>query len=275
MRFPRERFGYHVVYDKDLYDAIDFAASHGFGFIVPDLNIPRFWPERFIASERRRVRRHAEDQGVSISFHGPSDNLNLASPYPEVRQGILKRMRTCLELARDLEADRFTIHPSQPLNFASGGKEGTYLRDHWELYAEALMDGVRGIVGEAEGVQVCVENEPLTQFVEEVLDRLMAEGEELYLTLDIPKAEDPRKGAPIQRVEAFYRRNIDRVREAHLHDRKPGGRFHDVLGYGDIDYRKYLRLVAPHDVHFNLEIRPREDAYRSLLLVERLWEEIF
>lgn len=275
MSFPRERFGYHVVYDRDIYDAVDFASAHGFGYIVPDLTIPRFWPENYRPLERQRVRRYADAQGVSISFHAPSDNLNLAAPYPEVRRGVVQRMKLCLELARDLEAERFTIHPSQPPNFASGGKPGTYLEDHRDVYANALAEGIRGVVGEAENVQVCVENEPLSPFVEEVLERLMKEEEGLFLTLDIPKSMAPSKGGPLERIEAFYRRNIDRVREAHLHDKRPGGTFHDILGYGEVDVERYLRMLAPHDVHFTLEIRPREDAYRSLLWVERLWKEIF
>ncbi len=48
-----KRFGYHVVYDVDILDAIDFAGKHGFGYIVPDLMVPRFFPERFSQSERR------------------------------------------------------------------------------------------------------------------------------------------------------------------------------------------------------------------------------
>ena len=273
MDFPSERFGYHVVYDRDICDAIDFASSHGFGYIVPDLMIPRFWPERFSQQERRRIRRYALDHGVSISFHGPSDNLNLATPYPEVRSGILERMKMCLELAGDLEAERFTIHPSQPLGFASAGGPGTYLEEHGDVYEEALSDGIRGVVSVAGSVQVCVENEPLTPFVEVVLEVLLAEEENLFLTLDVPKAMDPRKGPP-QRVEAFYLRHIGRVREAHLHDRRPGGRFHDVLGHGGVDVRKYLLMFAPRDVHFTLEIRPRENAHASLLLVKDIWEEI-
>ena len=275
MEFPWERFGYHVVYDRDLYDAIDFASTHRFGFIVPDLMIPRFWPERYGPSERRRVRRFAEDHDVSISFHAPSDNLNLAAPYPEVRSGILRRMGSCLELARDLEAERFTIHPSQPPDFASGGQPGHYLEDHHGVYAESLANGLRGIVEMAEGVQVCVENDPLTPFVEGILEGLLEEGFDLFLTLDVPKAEDPRKGEPVERVEAFYMRNSDRVREAHLHDRRPGGRYHDILGQGDVNFKRYLELLAPLDVHFNLEIRPREEAYRSLLWLKALWEELF
>jgi len=34
LRFPNEHFDYHVVYDRDVHDAIDFASSHGFGYIV-------------------------------------------------------------------------------------------------------------------------------------------------------------------------------------------------------------------------------------------------
>lgn len=275
MVFPRERFGYHVVYDRNIYDAVDFASAQGFGYIVPDLMIPRFWPERFSQSERRKIQRYASDHDVAISFHGPSDNLNLAAPYPEIRASLLQRMRLCLELANDLEAERFTIHPSQPQDFALGGRPGTYLEDHWDIYAEALRSGFCGIISEAGGVQVCVENEPLTLFVEEVLEGLLREEKELFLTLDAPKAGDPRKGAPLERVEAFYDRNVGRLMEIHLHDRRPDGSYHDVLGRGDVDVGKYIRKFAGHDVHFTLEIRPREAAHESLLLIEGLWEKLF
>lgn len=273
--FPRERFGYHVVYDRNIFEAIDFAAAHGFGYIVPDLMIPRFWPERYSSSKRNNIRKQAENNGISISFHAPSDNLNLVAPYPEVRNGILKRMKICLEFAKDLGAERFTIHPSHPPGFVSGGKPGTYLEDHKKIYLSALREGMSGILREADSVQVCVENEPLTPFVEEALESLFDDLENLFLTLDAPKALDPRKGSPIDRVEAFYGRYIDRVREVHLHDKRPGGRYHDTLGHGDVDVKKYLRWFAKKDVHFTLEIRPREEAYRSLLLVKKIWKKIF
>ncbi|MCD6264026.1 hypothetical protein J7L60_06440 [Candidatus Bathyarchaeota archaeon] len=78
--FPRERFGYHVVYDPDLFDAIDFAAEHGFGYIVPDLMVPRFFPENLDKEERLRIKEYAKSREVSISLHAPSDNLNLVAP---------------------------------------------------------------------------------------------------------------------------------------------------------------------------------------------------
>ena len=275
MGFSNERFGYHVVYDRDIHDAIEFASSHGFGYIVPDLNVPRFWPERIDRAERRRISRYAEDLGASISFHGPTYGLNLTTPYPEVRQGVMDRMKACLKLASDLQAERFTIHPSQPPNFVSGGKPGTFLDDHWELYKEALIEGIRGTVAEAGDVQVCLENDPLSPFVEEVLEELILEEDRLYLAFDPPKAMDTSRCPSLGHAEAFYQRHVDRVREVHLHDRRPDGTYHDMLGHGEVDVRKYLRMFAPHDVHFTLEIRPRENAHRSLLLIERLWEELF
>lgn len=84
----RKRFGYHVVYDVDILDAIDFASKNGLGYIVPDLMIPRFFPERFNQSERRHLHEIASQEDISISFHGPSDYLNLGALYPEVRKAV-------------------------------------------------------------------------------------------------------------------------------------------------------------------------------------------
>lgn len=274
MMFSRERFGYHVVYDKTITDAIDFATANDFGYIVPDLMIPRFWPEKFSSSERKKIRDYAEKNDVSISFHAPSDNLNLGAPYPEVRDGIHKRMKKCLELAKDLGAERFTIHPSHPMGFVSGGKPGTYFEDHRGFYYCALLEGISGILREANDVSICVENEPLTPFIQEVLENLFSDWENLFLTLDAPKSLDHRKGSPSDHVEAFYQKHIKRVREVHLHDKRPGGRFHDTLGHGDVDVEKYLKWFAEYDVHFTLEIRPRKEASRSLVLIKKILETI-
>jgi len=270
--FARERFGYHVVYDRDILDAVDYAADHGFGYIVPDLMIPRFFPENLDRQERRRIRRHSESRGVSLSFHAPSDNLNLVAPYPEVRRAVLKRMKLSLRLAQDLGAERFTVHSTAPLSFASGGEKGTYLRDHWQVYKAALRESLKGILEAAGGVQVCVENAPLDELTEEVLEELLIDEENLFLTWDVLKSLSPAHGSPLERVEAFFLRHLSRIRECHLYDMRPGGYGHDQLGAGSLDYGRYLRLLAPHDVHFTLEIRPRENAYTSLLKIKDHWE---
>jgi sugar phosphate isomerase/epimerase len=268
-----KRFGYHVVYDADIYDAIDFASSHGFGYIVPDLMIPRFFPERFSPQERRRIREFAASKGVAISFHGPSDYLNIGTLYPEVRKAVLKRMKLCLEFARDVGAERFTIHIDPPLDFVFAGRRGTYLRDHWASYKSALKQSLVEIVDYSQGeALVCVENDRLSRIVMEVLEELLTTGK-LFLTWDIAKSHTD-TGKPIVDVENFLMRHLEKVKECHLHDQKPGRYSHDILGVGKIDFPRYLRLLAPQDVHFTLEIRPREAALKSLKILEEMLRNI-
>jgi sugar phosphate isomerase/epimerase len=271
MEFPRRRFGYHVVYDKDIFDALDYASNHGFGYIVPDLMIPRFWPEMYTEAERRSIREYAMSLDIGISFHSPSDALSLATPYLEASSAIAERMRLCLRFAQELGAQRFTIHPAEPPRFASNGQPGDYHITHCRFYRDALTRNIKSVVDKAGPVEVCVENEPMTAFVMGALDELLGKTP-LYLTLDAPKALDPEKGDPVK-VEEFYLRHNSLVREVHLHDRRPGGRYHDALGRGDLDVAKYLNRYRGSDVCFTLEIRPRESAYRSLRLLEEMWFE--
>jgi len=261
------------VYDVDIYDSIDFASNHGFGYVVPDLMIPRFFPERFNQSERQRIRGFAESKGVSISFHGPSDYLNIGTLYPEVRSAVLKRIKLCLDFALDVGAERFTIHIDPPFDFVFAGREGTYLRDHWELYKNALKQSLIELVEHAHGeVLVCVENDRLGKIGMEVLEELLPT-ENIFLTWDIPKSHTD-KGKPIIQMEDFLIRHLKDVRECHLHDQKPKKYSHDILEVGKIDFPRYLRMLVPQGVYFTLEIRPRRHALRSLKILEDMLKRL-
>jgi len=268
----RKRFGYHVVYDADIYDAINFAFRHGFGYIVPDLMIPRFFPERFSKSERRRIRDFADSKGMSISFHGPSDYMNLGTLYPEVGRAVLDRMKLCLDFARDVGAERFTIHIDPPYDFVFAGRKGTYLRDHWSLYKNAVRESLLELVEYSEKVLICVENDRFTGIAMEVLEELLPTTD-LFLSWDIPKSHAD-SGKPIPEIEGFLMRHLEKVRECHLHDQKPGRPSHDILGVGKIDFSRYLKLLVPRNVHFTIEIRPRKDALKSLKILNDMLQGI-
>jgi sugar phosphate isomerase/epimerase len=257
-----ERFGYHVVYDVSIYDAIDFAARHGFGYVVPDFMVPRFFPEHFSDSERRKLREFAESKHISISFHGPSDYLNIGTLYPEVRQAVLGRMKLCIDFADDVGAKRFTIHVEPPFDFVFAGKKGTFLKEHWATYKEAVMQGLTELIDYTpRGIHLCVENNQLSKITLEVLEETLSEGG-FFLTWDLPKSHTSNIEPDVE-VESFFRRHLADVKECHLHDRRPGGYSHDALGAGKINFLKYLTLLLPLDVHFTLEIRPREKALES------------
>jgi hypothetical protein len=63
-------------------------------------------------------------------------------------------------------------------------------------------------------------------------------------------------------MENFLMRHLEKVKECHFHDEKPRRDSHDILGVGKIDFSKYLILLVPRDVHFTLEVRPREDVLK-------------
>ncbi len=261
------------MYDADLYDAIAFASKKGFGYIVPDLMIPRFFPERFSQSERRRIREFAMSKNVSISFHGPSDYLNLGSLYPEVRQAVLERMKLCLDLACDVGAERFTIHLSPPLDFVFAGRKGTYLQDHWVIYKNVMKQSLLELVEYSSGkILICVENDQLTKITMEVLDELLS-SEKIFLTWDITKSHTA-TGKHIASIENFLLRHLDKIRECHLHDRKPRKYSHDILGVGKINHQRYLEILAPRDVHFTIEVRPREEALKSLKTLKTMLKNL-
>lgn len=262
----RKRFGYHVVYDADICDAIDFAETHGFGYIVPDLMVPRFFPERFSQSERRRIRRVAASKDVSISFHGPSDYLNLGTLYPEVKRSVIDRMKMCINFARDVEAERLTIHIDPPYDFVLAGREGTFLRDHWTTYKNSIEQSLIELVEYTRReVLLCVENDRLGKMGIEVLEGLLPQGN-LFLAWDLPKSHSL-NGRSIVEIENFLVTHLDRVKECHVHDQKAGKHSHDVVGVGNIDFSHYLELLLPLDVCFTLEIRPREEALESLRIL--------
>ncbi len=262
-----KRFGYHVVYDADIYDAINFASTHGFGYIVPDLMIPRFFPERFNQQERRNIRKAAKAQDVSISFHGPSDYLNLGAIYPKIRKAVLDRMKLCLNFACDVEAQRFTIHIDPPFDFVFAGRIGTYLKDHWMIYKDALKRSLLELTEYPQGgILVCVENNRLNKMAMEVLEEVLPT-RKLFLTWDIAKTYSA-TGEPVVEVLDFLMKHLEKVRECHLHDQKPGKYSHDVLGVGKIDFSYYLKMLMPRDVCFTLEIRPREKALESLRILK-------
>lgn len=272
-KISRKRFGYHAVYDVDICDAIDFAGGHGFGYVVPDLMIPRFFPERFSQQERRRIREVAASRDVSISFHAPSDYVNLGTLYPEVREAVLDRMKLCLDFARDVGAERFAIHIDPPFDFVFAGRKGTFLRDHWSLYKNAVRENLVELAEYSRGeVLVCVENDRLSKMAMEVLDELLPT-ERLFLAWDVLKSNTD-AGEPIVDMENFFMRHLEKVKECHLHDQKPGKHSHDILGVSKIDFSRYLEILVPRDVHFTLEIRPREDALKSLHILKGMLEDL-
>ncbi len=79
-------------------------------------------------------------------------------------------------------------------------------------------------------ISLCVENDRFSSLSMEVLEELLPTGK-LFLTWDIPKSHT-NAVKPIVEIEDFLMRHLQKVKECHLHDQKPGKHSHDIIGVG-------------------------------------------
>jgi len=255
------KLGYQAVYDASFTDALRFAAKHRFDYVSFDLNVPRFYLDGLNPAQVAAIRGSAESFSVGLAFHAPGDNISLFTDYPAARRGVLEHFSTVLRVAGELGARHVTLHPGIHPAFrrARTGEDDFSLiyRDHFfSILRENLLTLLQAA---PPGLLVCLENFAFTPLVQEVLVDLWEEGAPLHLTWDIAKGYD-RMLNPLPGMEDFMRRHMDRVREVHVHDLVRGGRSHQVIGEGDIDFIPYLPVISREDVAVTIEVRPREAA---------------
>lgn len=72
-------------------------------------------------------------------------------------------------------------------------------------------------------------------------------------------------------VEGFFFKNLDRVRECHLHDRTETGG-HQIIGEGFVDFKYYLKTLSNYDVDYTIEVRPFKNALISFKSLRKMLE---
>jgi sugar phosphate isomerase/epimerase len=255
------RIGYHVVFDESIEEAIRYASRNGFTSIQVDLNLPRFFPERFTANHRARLRDLAARTGVTIVLHAPE--LALQTLHRTVLLAILRRLEEVIEFARALGVRSVTIHPGPVQTFNVAGEPPQRVPEmDPDAYHKRFGGALRALARCSQGEPfLCIENKAFTPLMMEVLGTIMRT-DPLYLAWDLAKMYR-RNGAVHEEVEAFYLANLARIREVHLHDVTTAGQ-HQHIGTGFVEFAKYLALTRCRNVNYTIEVRPRELATTSM-----------
>jgi len=263
----RSRLGYHVVYDKSIIDAIDFASENGFAFIQIDLAMPKFFPEKYDQSTRKEIREYAERKKVDLTLHVSGEDFSLQTLHSRIRFAIIDRIKEFIDFAQDVQAIRMTIHPGNVPVFTMPGIGHVPISEQYPVLHKEILEGaLRELSSYAEGkTLLCVENAPFNKIVMEVLDKLFLK-EGVFLAWDIAKTYR-QDGSLILEVENFFLKHLDKVRECHLHDRTDKGS-HEILGRGKIDFVRYLNLLGDWNIDYTIEVRPRERALTCLRIIE-------
>lgn len=273
MQFPHRR-AYHVIYDTSLFDAITYAAQNDWNGVVPDIGVPRFSPESISSDERARLRTFAQDHSVEWGFHAPGDDVSLMSTHPPIKSGVLSYFKQIINLARELSIGptNVVVHVGKPPSFRKAGNrpQDEFAQEYHAVYATVLRENLSELLAHARpNVKIVIENAEWTPFVREVIEHLIPQG--LRLCLDIPRLYGPE--LKLKEADwALFQRYKGSIEVVHIHDTIPQIGSHQVVGNGLIDFQESLSFLSGLQTkpQYVFEVRPREEAHRSLLGVSQI-----
>ena len=262
--------GFHSVYEKNIKEAINLACEHGFSAVQIDATVPQFFPEKYGPRDRQAVRRYAEEKGVAIKVHAPTENFSLQTLHAGVQKAIISRFKEVIDFGCDLGAKIVTIHTGAVPVFTIPGKGHVPIDVSFpELHVKVLRTALEELSDYAgDRTFLCIENSPFTDVVMQVVSAMLQDDCKLFLTWDLAKMYR-NDGTVNSDVESFFENHIDKVRECHLHDRT-AEHSHQIIGQGFVDFRHYIGLLSEYPVEYTIEVRPIENAVNSFAALKKI-----
>ena len=258
------RVTYHAVYDDSILDALAFARANGFAGIQAAVELPHLSFERLTGRQCAAIRRFREAHALSVSLHGPDNVASLFQSSSRLLRGIFGYYRALFDFAGRIGAGLITIHAGARLHFRTDTSPACLLPPaDTEPFRRAFAENLQRLLDLADDRFIlCLENSGWTADLFDVIHAQL-DGGRLHLCWDLAKTyrDAATRDATLER---FMWRNLARVRQVHLHDRR-GALSHCVLGAGTVDFMHFLpRLARANVAEFCIEVRPREKALESL-----------
>ena len=265
------RVGFHAVYERSIKEAIDLAFEYGFSSVQIETAMPQFFPEKYNVEAREEIRSYANDRNVTLKVHAPGGDFSLQTLHTSIQRAIIERLKEVIDFASDVGAKLVTIHPGTVPVFTIPGKGSIPIDVQYaQLHIQSLKSALLELSDHSKGkTLLCTENSPFTTAVIRVLSQVLKPNR-LYLAWDLAKMYRADRTVYTE-VEDFFLEHLDKVRECHLHDRtKEHG--HQIIGEGFVDFKHYLSLLCNYDVEYTIEVRPIENALKSLEALRRIIE---
>jgi sugar phosphate isomerase/epimerase len=126
---------------------LDFARTHGFGWIDISGSSPENFPETFDSARVKSLRGRLEESGLGCGIHTASC-VNAAEVFESIRKGVVAHFREFIDLAHGLGAGYLIIHC------------GVYFRQFRPRVEECLVRTLKEATAYAEqrGIPLLVEN---------------------------------------------------------------------------------------------------------------------
>lgn len=253
--------------EKNIYHSIDFAHKNNMNSVEINANVPIYFPENFSLEDRKKVKEYAENKNVLLTIHAPED-ITLLQLHKNVRKAGISRLKEIINFGKDIGARSLTLHIGPAVTFTLvDGK--SYMDEFYkDEFKKILEDTLLQLIKEADGkIKIAVENSGRfpKKVVQETLQKFLDQNKDIYLTWDIGHSYENK----YNEVE-FFIKNIDKIKTCHIHDNN-GKSDHQIPGEGNLDFNKHFNLMKNKDIVYIIEVRPRENALKSLKALRTLY----
>ena len=218
---------YPYLWKTSLPDAFRSIRAMGITEVEILASPPQLWPRALKVEERLEIQRTMEETGIRlVALNPPGQDINMASPHPDMRAYTVDIYKQLIDLAFDWKAPFIVmppgrLHPLLPPDF------------EW-VWKQCKPDFLRLIdYAERHGVTLLLENIPslFLQTAEEIAWAIDDLGSNrigaIYDVANGFMSEDPAKGIAILR---------EKIKLVHLSDTTRRKWEHNKIGDGDVDF---------------------------------------
>jgi sugar phosphate isomerase/epimerase len=218
------------------------------------------------ALNKRRVKKlkeAAKAHNLDFVVHAPWAGTNIASPSPDLRRAVLKRLTKSIVYAGQLDCRLWLFHPG-----SRTGLSQIYPGEDWQQN----LRSVRALLGVArrEGVAIAIENtpEPFPSLMKSVDDfhRFYEElDDDIGMVLDVAHANLNRQ------IQDFLEQFSKKIVHMHVSDNDGASDLHLGIGYGSIDWENVVKLVKKAEYGNLIIIESTEHVEESIQFLRRLF----
>jgi L-ribulose-5-phosphate 3-epimerase len=218
------------------------------------------------ALNKRRVKKlkeAAEAHNLDFVVHAPWAGMNIATPSPDLRRTILKRLEKSLIHAGQLDCRLWLFHPG-----SKTGLSHIYLGEDWRQNLDSVRTLLR--VARREGVAIAIENtpEPFPSLMKSVDDfhRFYEDLEDdIGIVLDVAHANLNCQ------IQDFITQFSKKIVHMHVSDNDGANDLHLGIGYGSIDWENVAKLVKEAEYDNIIIIESTEHVEESVQFLRRLF----
>jgi sugar phosphate isomerase/epimerase len=270
-----DRVSYHAVYDETILSALEYAGKNGFTGVQVAVEAPHLSFESLSNDQCAEIKEFLSANNLRLVLHAPDDSVSLFQASRHLLDGIFAYYGALFSFAEAAGAMMVTFHLGSAPSFITDDATSHVLpKADCKTLERAVNENLSRLIDLAAGRFVLsAENYRLEGIGRDALAPHLENGS-LALCWDIAKTFN-RNGELNRDLEAYFLKNLQSVRQVHLHDLIPNSRSHRVIGSGVIDFQRFLCPLSSAGVlDYCIEVRPREKAEESLkslrVIVNRL-----